>query len=99
MLPRDKKTFHLLCFPCGIWEMGSWEGGLLCPRVQSSIHSAHGSTLGMRRVWDLTEEAGRGFIALTKTLIVQSDENRGWEQENTFKESLDKVEADADGRD
>lgn len=99
MLPRDKKTFHLLAFrvASGRWDRG--RGRLLCPRVQSSIHSAHGSTLGMRRVWDLTEEAGRGFIALTKTLIVRSDENRGWEQENTFKKSLDKVEADADGHD
>lgn len=99
MLPRDKKTFHLLAFrvASGRWDRG--RGGLLYPRVQSSIHSAHGSTLGMLRVWNLTEEAGRGFIALTKTLIVRSDENRGWEQENTFKESLDKVEADADGRD
>lgn len=34
------------------------------------------------------------------SLIVESDESRGREQENTFKESLDaEVEADADGRD
>lgn len=35
-----------------------------------------------------------------KSLIVESDESRGREQENTFKESLDaEFEADADGRD
>ena len=35
-----------------------------------------------------------------KSLIVDSDENRGREQENTFKESLGaEVEADADRRD
>lgn len=41
----------------------------------------------------------KGDVALIKTLTAQSDKKRGWEQNNTFKENLGKVEADADGCD